>query len=129
MASGGIRATIEVKGIAKALARFKEVQSRIRTQVLTQMDDEVNAIMARSMQLTPVKRGWLRASHRRANLQAGRSFIKMGIEVGDDRVDYAIYVHERTDLYHKHGQAKFLEKAVDDRIRGLERRVGQAARP
>lgn len=38
--------------------------------------------------------------------------------------DYAIYVHERTELRHENGEAKFLEKALQEEMPKLERKFG-----
>lgn len=38
--------------------------------------------------------------------------------------EYAIYVHERTDLRHTVGEAKFLENAVKEEAPKLERKFG-----
>ena len=52
----------------------------------------------------PVDKGELRASVFVAPKQGG------GVEVGF-KAPHAVQVHERTDLHHEDGEAKFLEKA------------------
>lgn len=74
----------------------------------------------RSMLKTPVDTSALRNSHRIATAEAGGIFEVAvgcgGIAPSGAVVDYAVYVHERLDVRHPVGEAKFLEKAVREGI-------------
>ena len=67
---------------------------------------------------TPVKFGTLKRSghvqHATARSLAAR--LVFGTE-------YAVWVHERTELRHKNGEAKFLEHAVQRTAHGFEERI------
>lgn len=90
------------------------------------------SIIGDAKEITPVDTGALRASgHVRKPTRDVRG-MKVELGFGGPAVDYAIPVHERTDVRHKPpGQAKFLEKAVRkhsptmaDRLRrGLDRAI------
>lgn len=72
---------------------------------------------------TPVDTGRLRASHY-VGPPTGRN---LEVEVGNG-TDYAVFVHERTELNHAAGTgAKFLKKAIDEVRRGYARKLLELA--
>lgn len=74
---------------------------------------------------TPVDTGRLRATHYVGPPQTNGDHIEVPVGFG---TDYAIYVHERTDVAHTTGEAKFLEKAMHERTAGFEERLARRAR-
>ena len=54
-----------------------------------------------------------------------KDVVSVGLGYG---TDYAVYVHERTELHHDVGEAKFLEKAVQAHLAGMANRVGARVR-
>lgn len=94
-------------------------------KVLRNLNREIKAIKGRSRQgmhmaalivkgtalpLTPIETGNLRGSWFSHPLQQGDN---IGVELGyGEGASYAVYVHERTELHHDVGQAKFLEEAL-----------------
>ena len=69
------------------------------------MQEAAEGVLVRSSQLVPVDSGTLRES--------GRAVSDGLVAAVTYTADYAVYVHERLDVYHPDGQAKFLENALD----------------
>lgn len=88
---------------------------------------EAQEIMTKSRRLVPVDTGALRAS---GQVRTGHSGREPYVEVvyGGPAAPYAIYVHERMDLAHPVGQAKFLEQPTLEQIRGMSERLARAVR-
>ena len=63
-------------------------------------------ILTRAQQLVPVDTGHLRDS---GYVRESNDSVEVGFDA-----DYALHVHERTDIFHQNGQAKFLETAVNE---------------
>jgi hypothetical protein len=83
------------------------------------------AVDAVAVQKTPVDTGRLRATHYVGPPQTNGDHIEVPVGFG---TDYAVYVHERTDVAHTTGEAKFLEKAMHERSSGFEVRLARRAR-
>lgn len=66
-----------------------------------------------SMRRTPVETGNLRAAHYVTEPVIHGSIIT--VEVGNT-AEYARHVHERLDLNHAVGEAKFLERTLNERV-------------
>jgi hypothetical protein len=100
--SDGITATVSgASAITEAIQRvLEQAPGAVQVGLLV----EGTRIAADAVQRCPVDSGELRAS----------VFVKPtaghGVEVGFS-APHAAYVHERTDLHHDEGEAKFLEKA------------------
>ena len=80
--------------------------------------------MKESMRITPVKTGALRDSHRvtEPEIVPGR-MIRVQITVGGGDINYAIEQHENLTFYHKHGEAKFLEKTLNASSKFMAARI------
>lgn len=85
--------------------------------------EEQLALDANMVKRIPVDFGRLRASH----YAAPPVEVSPGRIVGENGVgtDYAIYVHERTELRHTTGEAKFLENALKARTPGFAERMAK----
>jgi len=73
-------------------------------------------ISGRAKEITPVEFGRLKSS---ITWEPRDTSVDIGTNV-----EYAVYVHENLDAYHRVGEAKFLTKAIqrhEDRIRALIR--------
>jgi hypothetical protein len=85
--------------------------------------EEAHALGADSVPLTPLKRGRLRNS-RFVELKKGKN---PEATVGYD-TEYAVHVHERTELRHPVGQAKFLQEPFERRQSGYFERLAARAK-
>ena len=77
-------------------------------------------IARRGRELVPVDTGALLSTIRVERIAAGYAVV-----AGEPGVEYAIPVHERLDVYHDQGQAKFIEAAAIDLIAGWKRTHGK----
>lgn len=87
--------------------------------------EEMEIEKKESMKRTPVDTGDLRDSHEVYGPFIRKGEISVEIRVGGGRVDYAIVVHERTDIFHRTGQAKFLESTLRESAQYILRRVAR----
>lgn len=81
-------------------------------------------VKGESMRLTPVDTGNLRNS---AYTDPIGTDDNPGVEIGYQAA-YAVYVHERTELHHEVGQAKFLETALKKSARRVLSIIRRAAK-
>jgi hypothetical protein len=91
---------------------------------------EAEIIKEKSVQDTPVETGALRGSHRVEKPLVANDFSEIRVDIrvggpspGHADVHYAVYVHERLDLHHPVGKAKFLEDQVNAAAEGLDARI------
>ena len=78
--------------------------------------------MRRAKDLLPVETGRLKDSGRvETTKTASGTFTD--IVFGGPEAPYATQVHERVDIRHETGQAKYLETAVRETSRGMTRRM------
>lgn len=84
---------------------------------------EALVIQRESMKRTPVDTGALRASHETKQPDTTGGEVSVRIVVGGPAAPYALFVHERLDVHHPVGQAKFLESAVLEAARDLPSRL------
>lgn len=103
------KVTINVGAFRQVL---QNTQNKISpTAIMTTVQIAAEAIRTKAQELTPVDTGALRASGDVIQyLQTPHSVVGE-ISFGGPAADYAIYVHERLDVRHEVGQAKFLEAA------------------
>lgn len=85
-------------------------------------------IQKASMRRTPVLTGALRASHEVTRPEVSRTEASVKILVGGPAAPYAVPVHERLDLKHRVGEAKFLERSVLEATAGFEERLAARLR-
>ncbi|MEU1883429.1 HK97 gp10 family phage protein [Streptosporangium sp. NPDC020072] len=83
-----------------------ELNARQRAAVLAGLRHAAEEIRTYAQQLTPKDKGVLRAS---AEVVIDRDEAVAAISYN---TEYAVYQHERLDLHHPVGEAKFLEKAM-----------------
>ena len=112
------------------LENVKEVEQEIRKYALKFPEkikpilyEEAQEIMSESKKQCPVDTGALRASGYVNEPEETKEGIYVQMGYGGPSAPYAIYVHERLDLHHRVGKAKFLEDPVKDRAPQLPRRI------
>lgn len=113
---------ISIQGLDEAIRVLERLKRHPEKRLKETFRSEAGKILNRAKSLTPVDTGRLRDSGRLIEVKDGIAIAFGGMIVRGVDVDYAVYVHERTDQHHKVGQAKFLDRAVRE-ARG---RVGKA---
>lgn len=104
-----------IKGIPELAAKLKAVMQGNKEKTQRAILQEAYALQAESQKECPVDTGRLRAS-------AYTRPTEEGARVGYTS-DYSVYVHERVDIPHKVGKAKFLEDPMIRMQEGYAERV------
>lgn len=101
--------------------------------------EEAAGIISQAQQLTPVDTGTLRASgyvaepkregnRVRVEMGFGGPSAKINPKTGESADGYALYVHEDLNVFHKVGEALFLETAFNLAKRGMTPRIVEGLR-
>lgn len=111
--------TIEgAASVEKSLRRLIEQIPDRAAQTLNAVAEETMTV---SKDRTPVKTGRLKRS---GNVSKHATAEDLSAELSYG-TEYAVHVHERLDLRHTVGQAKFLESAVNEAVKVLGPRVAE----
>ncbi len=101
--------------------RLNLLAGQIRENVAVALNEIAEETMLDAKRRTPVDTGVLRDTgkvSRHATPRALRAELSYG-------TDYAVYVHERLNVRHKHGEPKFLERAVNETARTMAARLAE----
>ena len=113
--------TISVKQTVGAdLRRFK---GKAMSDVAGVMREEGEDTMTDAKELTPVETGTLRASGHVEGPEIGGNVVTVTMAFGGAASDYAAIVHERLDVHHPVGQAKYLEQPALQHAEQLPKRI------
>jgi hypothetical protein len=115
---------IQVK-IDQVIGNMKKLDHTIPLKAAAALYQEGLVVQKESMKRTPVDTGALRASHETSLPSWKGDSLEVTIAVGGPAADYAVPVHERTEVTHTNGQAKFLESAVHEASSSLLERLAQ----
>lgn len=109
-----------IGGLDTSIARFQRSRSRIATNVENAILRIGEDILAESNTLVPVDTATLRNSGTvRLDKERSSGMVSVSVNYGVDVPiprDYAMAVHERLDVQHRNGQAKFLETAFVNQL-------------
>lgn len=114
---------LETKGFKKVAREMDKLNRAGKSALTAAIFMESNRIAKDSKKRTPVDTGALRDSIYVKPPRVGQITAEIGYSA-----TYAIFVHERTELRHRTGQAKFLQTAINASRRGFTRRVGRDTR-
>ena len=112
---------IKVEGVAEVIKSLERAARAFPEATGQALYEEGLGVQGLAVQRTPVDTGRLRASAYTAPPKTTSSGPE--VEVGYGAI-YGVYVHERTELRHTTGQAKFLESALNERSSGYAERLG-----
>jgi hypothetical protein len=104
---------VEIRGVDELSKNLKGIVDRFSPAAQDAVYQIALEIQDLSMDRTPVDRGFLRGSHT-TSVNRSRDMVQAIIGVGGPAAPYAIPVHERMDVRHKNGRAKFLQSAMED---------------
>lgn len=127
MSDKGFHLSIDTSDLISALSKLGKVAEKVAGPILV---SEAELLMTKAKMLTPVDTGALRASgHVQAPVvEGGKVSVTLGF--GGAAEAYAVPVHERMDVHHPVGQAKFLETPVreweSDGVKRLADRLASA---
>jgi len=114
-----------MKGMDTFKMNMQLVSKTISKSVAAALYTEAVIVEQTSRERTPVSTGALRASHETSLPVMGEGQIDIQIRVGGPAAPYAIPVHEKVEVYHKVGQAKFLESAILESAPTLAARIAR----
>lgn len=118
------RLSIDAKGIQALRTSLRDELRRMSDAVSAALYDEALKIDARALEedMAPWDTGRLKQSHYVAPPTVDAAGERITVDLGYG-VAYAIYVHERTELHHPHGQAKWLQRTLEQFAQGFEQRI------
>lgn len=99
---------VHISGIDKVLGNLNRQIVQINGRSRVGLRAAALLVLGEAKELTPVVTGHLQGF---THTEPIESSAGPGIEIGFDAI-YAVFVHERTELHHPVGQAKFLETAL-----------------
>jgi len=111
--------------VATVTKNLKKLERKNPRSVATALYQEGLELMAESMRRTPVETGTLQKTHRTALPKWRGPFVEVAIPAGGSKAPYAVPVHERLDVFHNPGQAKFLESTILESAPHLLARIGE----
>ena len=111
---------LETLGLKKIQRKIDMANRAGRSAIAGAILIEANRTARDARRRTPFKTGALRRSIYVVRPRIGNATTEIGYSA-----PYAIFVHERTELRHSVGQAKFLEVAVNASRNGFVKRIGR----
>lgn len=123
-----MRIDINVNGDREFIRALAGLGAQMRPTLATALYIEHELIMTVAKERCPVLTGALRASgqvHQSTITSDGVTSIG---GFGNTAVEYAVYVHERLDLRHPVGQAKYYESAAMNAVPGMADRLTERLR-
>jgi hypothetical protein len=106
-------AKLRLTGLNEIRQTLRRIAKEMPDVIVKAMTQEGNIELTEMRRRTPVEFGPLRAS---LSMTVKREGSRISIEfgAGGPSAPYAIYVHERTELHHRIGEAKFIERPLKE---------------
>ncbi len=98
----------ELEGLQKVQQNLNEEIDKIKNKTADGINKSALVVERGSKKRTPVDTGNLKNAHYTESMQTSKG---PGAEIGNT-AEYAIHVHERLELNHPVGEAKFLEHSL-----------------
>jgi hypothetical protein len=107
-------ADFELKGVREVVERLQAKPRQVRQACAVGLKGMGDRIVHMSREYyVPVDTHTLQKSIKDFPAETYGDQVSVKIEAGSHGAEaYAIYVHERTDLHHMHGQAKYLDAPI-----------------
>lgn len=107
-----MKVRVKLKGLAEAKKQTREELQLAREAVAGALYVAGNVVMTEAKRRAPLDTGVLRASGYVTLPEAGEK-PKVEVGFGGAAAAYALVQHERTELKHEVGEAKYLENAIN----------------
>lgn len=114
-----------LNGVEAMRAKLSRLAQRFPDEVMRALYQETEVEVKEVKQRTPVDTGTLRNTVHQVGPSRNGSKIYSLIAAGGPSAPYAIYVHEDLDVFHKVGQAKFIESVIMEARPYLAARVAK----
>lgn len=115
--------TIQMKGADAVAATLKALVALVPQVVGDALEAESEIEMTEAKRRTPWDTGNLRASGHVQPAKVGGGEVKVTMGFGGPAAPYALFVHEDTEVLHKHGEAKFLESTLRESAPYMAERI------
>lgn len=113
--------SIDFTGLAAAVAGLNSLPVTMGNGFKTALGSWAQDVLARSKALVPVDTGRLRETGQVMGPEMKDGSWEVHIGYGDRKTAwYAQIVHERLDVRHPRGQAKFLEVPINENLKQLD---------
>lgn len=119
---------LKVSGFRELKKALKAQGQRAEKSLAAALYAEGERIMAEAKRLCPVDTGTLRSTGHVQKPVIRRGSIEVTLGFGGPAAPYAVYVHENLNVHHTVGQAKYLEKPLNDAARGFAERLAAEVR-
>ncbi len=118
--------SVTFEGLTPLLATLQRLSGAAPAFVGRLLYREAEAVMTAAKSRTPVDTGALRASGHvmPPDITATGASVTLGF--GGPAVTYAVVVHETLTARHPVGEAKYLERPLNEARAGIEQRLGAA---
>jgi len=123
-----VRYDIKIKGIKEVKKNLREYPYKTLKALGKATYEESQIILGESKKQCPVDTGTLRSTGHVTEPKYTKSSVEIQIGYGGAAAPYAIYVHERLDLRHKVGKAKFLEDPMKEALPKLPSSISERMR-
>ena len=123
-----MRYDIKIKGIKEVKKNLREYPHKTLKALGKATYEESQIILGESKKQCPVDTGTLRSTGHVTEPKYTKSSVEVQIGYGGAAAPYAIYVHERLDLRHKVGKAKFLEDPMKEALPKLPGSISERMR-
>lgn len=114
-----------LKGESLLLARLARLAQKFPNEAGRALFEEALPITGEAVRRTPVDKGPLHKSAKTHEPEVRGRSISVRITFGSVAVAYAVIQHEDLMFFHKVGQAKYLESAVNEARPFLPARIGR----
>lgn len=105
----------DLKGGRELRAKLQAMATGMPGAIAAALLEWGYSVMGQSVRLVPVCTGRLRSSaYVEVQEESGRLVLHLGYGT-----DYALIVHERLDVRHPHGQAKYLQQPLEAALAGF----------
>jgi hypothetical protein len=119
--------SIKLDNLSQTLAGLSALPVGMHIGFSGALKDWGEDVMERSKQIVPVgKTGKLKDSGKVGNTEMQNGQIVLNLGYGDHQAWYATIVHERLDVRHPNGQAKYLETPISENASRLDSAMSEA---
>lgn len=117
------RFELQIRGLDEANRRLQQLARDVPFVAAAALREEAEIEMTEAKERTPVKTGALKGSGRVEPVDG--DILTLRLAFGNAAVGYALPVHEVTEVFHRVGQAKFLESVIVESAPHLPARVAR----
>lgn len=119
---------LTVTGMDALMRRLQSLAHRAPQRLGAAMRAEAEIEMTEAKKRTPVKTGALRGSGHVTGPEIQGNEITVLYQFGGPSAPYAVEIHENLEMFHPHGQAKFLESVILESAPYMAERIAQRVR-